>query len=295
MDLYLHTAFRALRVLLLLAGWSVFVLAFVYMARDEDANALAAYLVGGGCLLVALWAWWQAWPVWSLGFGAAAAGFGVADRPFTAVLLLVALVTPVAVGIADDRRGMQAYRGSELELSGPDDPVPSEDEAVAAALEVGGYRRLGVFRWRLGEDEAATTLLVGRERDRTAGIAGGELELVSRFGERRLVTSTWERRWPATPDELCQRLAYGEYQNVQAAHQRALGLLAARGIRPDAYSTDAEAAGAVHADAEDIMRRVAEQPLRVYLAWTYLPRHPIEHVLGDDERSRRRIDAWLAR
>jgi hypothetical protein len=55
---FVDTAFRALRVLVLPAGFSILVLTFVDVATHENAaETLAAYLVGGGTLLVALWAW----------------------------------------------------------------------------------------------------------------------------------------------------------------------------------------------------------------------------------------------
>jgi hypothetical protein len=292
-DSFFDTAFRASRVVLLLAGWSVFVLAFVSLARDDQAAALAAYLVGGGTMIVALWAWSELWFLWPLGFLVAAAGLAVDGRELAAALLLVAFLGPQVHGVVvSDRHELRAYAESEVELAEPPAPVPVEDAETVAALEIGGYRRLGVLRWRLGEGVGVTTLLVGGDRDRTAGVVDGELELVSRFGERRLGTSTWERQWPATPEELYQRIAYGEFQEVLAAHQRALGLLAARGVRPDTHATDRAAAGAVLADVEALIRRVSERPLRFY-ARSVVHRQPLEHVLGDDDRSRRRIDAWL--
>lgn len=285
--------YRVLRALLVLSGLAVFTLVFVYFAREEYRDASEAYLVGGGVLLAALWTWWGPWLLWYLGLAAAAGGLALADRPLSAAVTLAALVASVLPHIVLHRRYLRSFRDSELELTGPEEPVPEVDREAVALLEAAGFHRLGTQRWRLGEWASETTLLLGRARDRIAEVSEGDADLTSRFGERRLVTTTRQAEWGSGPLDLSQRLAYVGPEVVQATHQRALDVLAARGLRPDTFATDEDAIAYLRGIIDEFIEGVSAAPLRQAFRNPFKGSAVHDHLLADDERSRRRIDAWL--
>lgn len=98
---------------------------------------------------------------------------------------------------------------------------------------------------------------------------------------------------PLPREFLRQEVAGGAPAELIRAHDSALTLLAERGLRPDRLET---AEDVMEADRENdlrVVRSVANAGLMSFLR-IEARRRAHEPALGDDERSRRRIEAWLA-
>jgi hypothetical protein len=262
------------------------------MVDEDSRGATAAYVLGGGLLLLALWAWSQTmWLLWWIGSAGVLLGVAIDGRPLAAGLVAVGTLIPFLAGLRSDRRYFLEYRHSVLELLGPD-ATPADAGPKVAALEAAGYRRIGVAHWHFGDAFATTILLIGPRADRVAGVGEHHaVTLESGFGNRVLV-STNDVGWPRQPDTLRQQIEKARAEAIAAAHERAIELLAARGIEPNVYATDAEALASTRASTERFVRFVSETPLRTYFRSIVARRTP-DRVLGDDERSRLRIDEWL--
>ncbi len=99
--------------------------------------------------------------------------------------------------------------------------------------------------------------------------------------------------WRRSRQTSCARTGGDDPSHVARAHQAALELLARRGVRPDRFGSNTEVLEAAREIDLRSIRFVAHAPLAMFLRLGARVRVS-DHALGDDDRSRRRIDAWLA-
>lgn len=164
------------------------------------------------------------------------------------------------------------------------------------ALERAGFRRVGALRIPFPVKRVRATILVSEDGSTYAEVTDHVSELTSLFDRRRLVT-VWKRHpgplaTPARPSKLRQSFSGGSIEGALGGHNRALGLLAERGLEPSRL-TDKEAT----ADLLDENRRAVEAINRT--RWRSTARAALaggsgDRPLGDDPLAQERIGDWLA-
>lgn len=277
--------FLVVAVALLLVGG-----VFIFFAGDERF-ALAALLWGAGALVLATWAWGYptAFPAreW-IGLGLVAAGFAVLGLVLVAIFGLLALFL---LSVLSGRFTMRRLSGVELEVVGPEVVMPGAENQVAE-FEAAGFRPVGGYQARLPlplrRKVVTTNVLAGPDGDRFAVANDRVWEVLSRFGDRWLLTtSSGLSPLPATV--LRQTVAGGRPAELVRAHQTAVELIAPR---PDRFDEDAAVVDAALAHEHEGIRFVAAAPTKSALG-AETRRASDNPVLGRDDLSRRRIDAWL--
>jgi hypothetical protein len=274
---------------MLVLAVGVLAAAVFFALVDDTRGAFAAAMVGAGVLLLSTWARSVAFPGrhWAA-LGLVLGGVAVLGPVLVAVGVFLALVVlSLVLGMSLSRR----VRGVQFEPVGPE-VVMKGAEAALAAFETDGFRRLGGHRMQLGGPLVTSTVLVGSDRDRFANVTDRVSEVASRFGGRWLVTIN-SGLSPLPPDILRQEVSSGAPSDLIGAHASALELLAGRGLRPDRFETDAEVLAAAQ---ENDLRAVASFAPAGLTSFLRIEsrRRAREPVLGDDEQSRSRIEAWLA-
>lgn len=285
--MFLFSVFRIVRALLILTGAAALIVALAYTAAEESREAIAACFVTSGLFVLALWTLAGSTRAWLLAFALVAAGFAIAGRPVSGGVTFVAALLPMYGTVASTVAGVRYLRRlRDLEL----EPVAvTEAEKTAAEFEDAGFRHAGRYRVRVGEDVWTVAVMIVPDMDRFAGVHDRGAEVVSRFGARTLVTTT-RAEWPVPDDVLRQEIVDGRPGELNAAHQAAIGHLGHLALQPDSLQSDAEAVEASGALHVRTVRFSTDTPLKGYLR---LSARKDEAVLGDDEPSRRRIEAWL--
>lgn len=207
--------------------------------RGTYGSAVGALLVGGALVLLATWAWGYpttAFPgrEW-IAIGVAAAGLMVLGRPVLDALVVTA---GVALQLLSGLRVARELTETEIARVGPEAVLPEAKGAVAELEEL-GFRRAGEHSAELRENLVIFSVLGGPHADRFAVVTDRVVEVVSRFGDRWLVTSN-SGIAPLPDDILRQLVVVGGPMELAAAHESALDVLAQRGIRPDRFETDGE-------------------------------------------------------
>jgi hypothetical protein len=287
-----------LRTIYLVLGWLMLAAALYFALAGEYWQASWAVVAGMGFFLhTCVWGSpsLSAVVLWAT-FVSGLAALGRSSWWIVGVIGLVAIAVIALLEAVSGVRSVRGLRDVELERRLPD-KVPPDAEDIVAEFESKGFRRVGGHRWRFGENHSDTIVLIGPRADRFAAVGRGA-ELVSRFGVRRLVTTT-SIDWPVPRDVLRQEAAHGGAGELEAAHQAALDLLAARGLRADSLR-DTELSDGAREDARRIVRFHSDAPLRsllrmhVRVTRMEIRQEREEQVLRDDARSWRRIDAWLS-
>lgn len=202
-----------------------------------------------------------------------------------AIALVVLLEASFGVGV------LRRWRTIEHEPARVDQAEPE------AAFEDKGFRVVGAYRVRLDQALLDVTAMLGPDRDRVVCVSYDTAWLVSRFGDRLLVTHSYAES-PVPPDVLRQEV-YGWADELEDAHRAALALLAARGLQPDPFRVEADAVKAAQELDAKFFRfnsdHLLRSLLRMYVrTWRVeITQESAEPVLADDERTRRRINAWL--
>lgn len=275
--------FFAFAAVVLLSG------GFVVLVSGDTRFARAAGLWAGGALLLATWAWGYptVFPAreW-VALGLIAAGFAVLGYALVAIVALVGLFL---LSVISGRFVLRRMSGVEFEIVGPEVVMRGAEDAVAA-FEAAGFRRVGGYQTRLPLQRKVVTssVLAGPDRDRFAVANDRVWEVLSRFGERWLLTTS-SGVSPLPPNVLRQTLAGARPAELVAAHQTALGLLASG---PDRFDEDDAYLDAVQAHEQEVLRFVSARPTKSALG-VETRRTSHDPVLGRDEVSRRRIDSWL--
>lgn len=254
----------------------------------EARLAVSGALVGVGSILLVTWARGfpaREWIATALLF----VGIGLVGSPLFALFLLA---VAVALQLWLSRR-MRRRLPADLEVAG-DEVMPGAEEAVAA-FEAAGFRRTGAYATQvpqlLGTKRAVVSVLAAAGADRFAVATDRVVEVVSRFGDRWLLTTS-SGLAPLTGSTLRQLVARGSPAELAAAHQTALDVLSRRGVEPDPLA-DGDVVEAALELERTAMAFVADAGLRESLGIE--PRRKTsDPVLDDDERSRRRVDDWLA-
>jgi hypothetical protein len=275
---------RSVRRGTLVLGVAVLAYGVLLLFAGELRLAVSAALVGGGAILLVTWARGfpaREWIATALLF----TGIGLVGSPFFALVLLAA-----AVGLQWWlRRRLRERLSAALEPAG-DAVMPGAEEAVAA-FETAGFRRCGAFGSQ-GAEPRVVSVLAGEGGDRFAVVTDRTYEVVSRFRDRRLLTID-RGVGPAPPHTLRQVVGRAGPAELAAAHQAALAILGERGLEPDRLAND----DAILEAALDYERSAIASVTGLGLGEELrlaLRRKTSDPPLRDDERSRRRIDDWLA-
>jgi hypothetical protein len=284
---------RPVRVVILVFGALAIPLIVLPALAGQYRLALSAVFMAIGAFLFAGWAWGYptAFPAreWIALFFIAG-GLAVIGAYIVAVLVLVVtLVLQVGMG----RIVAHGMGDVEFEPVGPDDVMP-QALATVAEFEAAGFRRIGGYRMRLPLRRKMTTatVLAWPGGDRWATVTDRVWEIVSRFGERWLVTTS-SGVAPVPAAIVRQALPRARPAELLAAHDAALQLIAASGLEPDRFESDAAVLDAVRVHEEGGLRFASDTGMKTTLA-IETRRGAEDPALGEDERSRRRIDAWLA-
>jgi hypothetical protein len=272
-------------------------LAAVGAIAGSGRPALVVALTGASTLAF-VWAWTSRTATSILvASGVVAAAFLVEGEPTAVVvgvlLFVLALFLLVLYNAVSSLLVSRRLAGVELERVGPDDAVMPTSREFATEFEAEGFRCVGGYRWRdpLRGKLVTTTVLAGPDRDRLAVVTEEVREVVSLFGGRSLTTIS--SGIAALPPWALRQIVRGRPAEQAAAHQTAVELLARREVVPDRFDSDDEAVEGARVVEDAWNRFVAAAPARkvVYLGFD---RSVDDAALADDDRSRRRIDAWLA-
>lgn len=211
----------------------------------------------------------------------------------TAILIVAGALLLAGAAVALQRLILGATTALALE-PGRDDEVNEETRRREASFGASGYRRLAVYRGRLGDTRFHIVVMSGTGGTSWAEVTDRVWEAASTFGPRLLRTATDSMMPPGSA--LVQCLPSAAPETIVAEHQRALALLADRGLRPDRLADDEvlhrfeSETRAVQASLTRSMWRTAAD-----LAWRKpMRRHHGRPALADDPRAGARIDAWLA-
>jgi hypothetical protein len=264
-----------------IVGWG-----FLLLFGGEPRAAVAAWLVGAGSILLVTWARGfpaREWLTTAMLF----VGVALVGSPlFALVVLGGALVFQVWLS-----RRLRMRLSGELEEVDADEIEPGAEPAVAA-LEEAGFRRSGAYATEVprlrGTRRVVVSVLTGPESDRFAVATDRVAEVVSRFGDRWLLTIN-SGQAPLPPDKLRQVIAGAAPAELVTAHQAALDVLANRGLTPDQLAEDAVVGAAFELERSAIAYVTGAGVRKgLVMRMTSDPR------VRDDERSRRRVDGWLA-
>jgi hypothetical protein len=283
---------RAVRVFLIVFGVLALPLVVLSALAGQYRVALSALLLVAGAFLFAGWAWGYptAFPAreW-VAFLFIAAGLAVVGAYIAALLVLVVtLVLQVGIG----RLVVHRLPDVEFEPVGPDDVMPKA-QATVDEFEAAGFRRIGGYRVRLPlrRKMVTATVLAWPGGDRWATVTDRVWEVVSRFDERWLITTS-SAIAPVPATMMRQALPRGRPAELLAAHHAALELIAARGVEPDRFSSDAEVLDVARVHEELGIRFASKLGIKSTLG-IEAHRGTEDPALDEDGRSRRRVDAWL--
>lgn len=272
----------------LLIGGAAFVVAVIELVFRLDAgDALSAGLVCGAAWCLAAWLWRARATVGWTAFALLAGGMAADGRWLLAGAALVALGIVVAVTLGLTVRTLRELGTIAVEPAGKDE-VMADAEASVAKYEEAGFRRAGAYAFNISGERIVVSVLSGPDDDRFALVTGKVRQVVSRFGDRLVVTSN-VLSIPVPPDVLRQQPYYGT--KLVEAHRAAIEVLAQRGLVPDVVGSDDEIVETGRSLESRTCRFLAEAS-----AWELLQRLPRgrdRRPIADDRRSRRRIDAWL--
>jgi hypothetical protein len=280
---------RGFRTTAIVFGAAIVGYGVLLLFAGEVQSAISAWLVGAGSILLVTWARGfpaREWLTTALLF----VGIALVGSPVFALLILAAaLVFQLWLS-----RRMRSRISPDFEVVERNEVMPGAEDAVAA-FEAAGFRRTGAYATQVprlrGTRRVVVSVLTGPERDRFAIATDRIAEVVSRFGDRWLLTIN-SGMAPLSADKLRQIVPRGSPADLAKAHQAALDILAGRGLTPDPLVDD-DAVGA------------AFELERSAIAWASglgmgkalgieARRMTSNAVLRDDERSGRRVDEWLA-
>ncbi|HKY59742.1 MAG TPA: hypothetical protein VJP59_01915 [Gemmatimonadota bacterium] len=190
------------------------------------------------------------------------------------------------------RFALAASAGVELARAGPADMNEGTRCQVASFAEL-GYRELAVYEARFSGGKFSLVVMAGPGGTAWAEVTDRLWEVASTFGPRLLRTVTRSMLPPGPTLVQCVRSAPPRI--IVAEHERALALLAERGLSPDRLE-DHEILARFESEtraAQALLRRsMARTALE--LAWRRpLARHHGRPALAADPRAGTRIDAWL--
>ena len=259
----------------------------VLLFAGEIRPAFSAWLVGGGSILLVTWARGfpaREWLTTAMLF----VGIALIGSPLFA---LVVLAAALGFQLWLSRR-MHSRMSTEFERLDAGEAMPGAEDAVAA-FESAGFRPSGAYATQVprlrGTRRVVVSVLTGPEGDRFAIATDRIGEVVSRFGDRSLLTiNTGQASLPASM--LRQVIARGGPAELAAAHQKALDLLAERGLQPDRLAGDDDALEA----AFELERSALAYATGAGFGKGLMMGMTSDPVLRDDKRTRRRIDDWLA-
>jgi hypothetical protein len=266
-----------------IAGYGVLLL-----FAGEIRLAVSAWLVGGGSILLVTWA--RGFPTreW-LATGLLFVGIALVGSPFFALAILAGAVL-LQLWLS---RRMRTRISADLEVVESDEVMPGAEQAVAA-FEAAGFLRTGAYATQIprlrGTRRVVVSVLTGPERDRFAIATDRIVEVVSRFGDRWLLTIN-SGTAPLSADKLRQVVARGGPAELAAAHQTALGLVAERGLTPDPLADD-DAIDAAFELERSAIAFASGLGMGKALGMEFR-RMTSDPVLRDDVRSRKRVDQWL--
>jgi hypothetical protein len=264
----------------------------VFLAHVGDVRGAAAatlvgvgaLLVGGRTRLVSAGPPGSDWLVLALvGAGMAILGFplAIAGGGMAAVFVLQLIL---------NAHRARRLGGVALEPVGAD-AVMAGAEPLVQELANRGFRTIGGHRCRRGGPTIITTVMIGPDRDRLALVTDRVWEVGSRFDSRWLVTiNTATSALPL--DILRQWVRGGAPSDVARVHQSALEVLERTSVRPDRFSTDAEALESALAMEHRAIEFVRTASLATSLRLEI--QGPQAGVLRGDRATPRRIDALTA-
>ena len=271
-------------------GGAVLAYGVLLAFAGEIQSAISAGFVGTGSILLVTWARGfpaREWAATAMLF----VGIALVGSPIFALVILAAAVG-VQVWLG---RRMRSRLTTEFERLDAAEVMPGAEEAVAA-LEAAGFRRSGALASEVpqmrGTRRVVASVLAGPSEDRFAVATDRIVEVVSRFGDRWLLTID-SGLTPVAADKLRQVVAGATPAELAKAHQAALDLLAEKGATPDRFAGDEEAVDATLELERSAITYVAGLSMAKTLG-IETRRKSSEPVLRDDERSRRRVDEWFA-
>jgi hypothetical protein len=284
------------RVGMLICGTVLLAFALDFALAGIYGRALSVGLVGAGALVTFRWGRRSrtAYPVleW-VSLGLVAAGLVVGGHVILAVTLFPA-VSALLLLAAMNEQLLRRAEAIEIEQVARDELMPGAQPAVAA-LEANGFSRAGGYAAlvprRRGTKRVVGTVLIPPAADRLAVVTDRVVEVASRFeGERWLLTTN--RGDDVLPDDTLRQLVpVDDPAELVRVHQAAIERLSSRGTRPERFPDDIGAIEAAIHQERRALRFVIDarrrQNFRIRRAKISDP------ALGDDETTRKRIDAWL--
>lgn len=282
---------RVFRGILVVAGAGLVPLAVLALLGGEYRLGLSSLATGAATVLIATWAWGSPSPYparqWAA-VGLLAVGIAIL-MPLLAVAVFVAYAL---LAVLPSRYMLGRMSSLELELVGPDEVDPGA-MAWVAELEAAGFRRVGGYRAviPLFRKRVTASVLVGPDGDRFAVVTDRMSDVVSRYEGRWLVTTS-SGLVPVPEHILRQLVVQGNPSELATAHEAGVELLAERGFTPDRFAADADVLEAARALEWDSIRFASDSKTKSALRIETRGKGG-DPVLADDDRSRRRIDAWL--
>ena len=200
----------------------------------------------------------------------------------------------VGIGwILVQRFTLAASAGVELARAGPADMNEGTRSQVASFAEL-GYRELAVYEARFRGGKFSIVVMAGPGGTAWAEVTDRLWEVASTFGPRLLRTVTSSMLPPGPTLVQCVRSA--PPRTIVAEHERALALLAERGLSPERLEDDeilARFESETRAARALLRRSMGRTALQ--LAWRRpLARHHGRPALSEDPGAGARIDAWRA-
>ena len=281
---------RGFRTTAILFGAAIVGYAFLLLFAGEVQAAFSGWLVGAGSILLVTWA--RGFPAreW-LATAMLFVGIALVGSP---VFALVVLAAALGLQIWLSRR-MRSRLTAEFERLDAEEVAAGAEEAVAG-FEAAGFRRSGAYASQVpqlrGTKRVVVTVLTGPDDDRFAIASDRIVEVVSRFGDRWLLTIN-SGLAPLAADKLRQAVPRGTPAELAKAHQAALEVVADRGVTPDRF-TDDEAAVEAALELERSAIAFASGMGMAKTLGIETRRKSSDPPLRDDERSRKRVDDWLA-
>lgn len=281
---------RAVRIGAIGLGGATLFYAVLLLFAGELQLALSGAFVGAGLILAVTWA--RGYPAreW-LTTAMLFVGIALVGSPIFAGAILVAAVV-LQTWLA---RRMRSRISTEFERLDRTEVVPGAEEAVAG-FEAAGFRRSGAYAGEVprlpGTKRVLVSVLIGPDDDRFAIATDRVVEVVSRFGERSLLTVN-SGLAPVPGSKLRQVVAGAGPAELAKAHQAALDFLAERGIEPDRFQEDDDAVEAAIEVERSAIAFGADLGIVKSLG-VETRRRSSDPVLRDDDRSRARVDNWLA-
>ena len=228
------------------------------------------------------------WPRGSwLGFGLLGSGLVILGFPPATVVIGLAglfVLQLVATAVVVHRVGRITFERLDHAAIMPG------AEALAQQFVVEGFRVAGGYGCRIGGKRVLLTVMIGPQRDRLAVVTDKVWYVVSRFGQRTLVTGS-SGAAPVPPGVLRQQIADGSPAELLHAHNAALTIVSGRMIRPDVFDTDEHALDAVLEHEERAVAFMGRAPVANALRME--TGRPTRAMLSGDPDDQKRVDEWL--